>query len=300
MCDCCDSPPHALHRMVTSGSWLWPTMKPLLQGPRPKARVSPGRTSIPTLWKTYVEAYVTDSYTHLLVILYIEHVNSCHWSKSLSSILEPLQMSDWKPSNFDPSHQCFPIFEDLRQSPSKPIISALRSRQMLEAILLRLAERTPCKHNAFKYAFIILYMIHMPLMPPCYCAAYRVRRQKPLGSAWIRKIKWPGTEKALTASRTSVVLDGAKAVLWRHRWAVTVLLDPSDLSTFYGPCISAWISWLADLVLQDPSYPTQGLPEEKKLNTWKAPATPEATHHRNLIYGEAYLDASCLGRTNSL
>jgi len=41
------------------------------------------------------------------------------------------------------------------------------------------------------------------------------------------------------------------------------LLDPSDLSTFYGPCISAWISWLADLVLQDPSYPTRGLAEKK-------------------------------------
>jgi hypothetical protein len=42
----------------------------------------------------------------------------------------------------------------------------------------------------------------------------------------------------------------------------------------------------------------------EKAKTWNAPATPEASRsppttgtYRNLIYGEAYLDTSCLGRT---
>ena len=73
-------------------------------------------------------------------------------------------ISDSKPLNFDP----FPIFENLRQSPSKPIISALRSRQMLEAILLRLAESTPCKHNAripYMPFICLFYIILYPFMP---------------------------------------------------------------------------------------------------------------------------------------
>ena len=124
-------------------------MKPLLQDPR--LGCSLGAPPFPHFGRQVLRQSTctvhTDSYSHVLVIschLYISYRARRLMSLAKFTVEHIGTISDSKPSNFDP----FPIFEDLRQSPSKPIISALRSRQMLEAILLRLAESTPCKHNA--------------------------------------------------------------------------------------------------------------------------------------------------------